>query len=83
MFSICLCAHFQLNPKESHLNAVKRIIRYLNGTQILGLWYSKDSLIDLIGYSDVDFARCRLDKKNTSETCQFFGVNLISWFSKK
>ena len=83
MFSVCLCAHFQSNLKESHLNAVKRILRYLNGTQTLGLWYSKDSLIDLIGYSDANFAGCKLDRKSTSETCQFLGVNLISWFSKK
>ena len=56
MFSVYLCARFQSNPKESHLNVVKRIFRYLNDTQTLGLWYSKDSSIDLIGYSDVDFA---------------------------
>ena len=83
MFSVCLCARFQSNPKESHLNAVKRILRYLNGTQTLGLWYSKDSLIDLIGYLEADFVGYRLDRKSTSETCQFFRVNLISWFSKK
>ena len=46
IFSVYLCAHFQSNPKESQLNAVKRIFRYLNGTQTLGLWYSKDSSID-------------------------------------
>ena len=77
MFSVCLCACFQSNPKESHLNAVKRILRYLNGIQTLGLWYSKDSSIDVIGYSDADFAGCRLDKKSNSGTCQFFGVNLL------
>ncbi|XP_073117077.1 secreted RxLR effector protein 161-like [Elaeis guineensis] len=83
MFSVCLCARFQSNLKESHLNAVKRILRYLSGTQTLGLWYSKDSSIDLIGYSDADFAGCRLHRKSTSRTCQFFGVNLIFWFSEK
>ena len=39
--------------------------------------------MDFIGYSDADFAGCKLDRKSTSETCQFLGVNLISWFSKK
>ena len=39
--------------------------------------------MDLIGYSDADFTVCKLDRKSTSETCQFLGVNLISWFSKK
>ena len=38
MFSIYLCAHFQSNPKESYLNAIKRILKYLKGTQNLGLW---------------------------------------------
>ena len=55
MFSVCLCARFQSNPKKIYLNAIKRILRYLNGIQTLGLWYSKDSSIDLIGYSDSDF----------------------------
>ncbi|KAL4297359.1 hypothetical protein GQ457_12G032320 [Hibiscus cannabinus] len=39
MFSVCLCARFQANPKESHLKAVKRIFRYLQDTPSLGLWY--------------------------------------------
>ena len=33
--------------------------------------------MDLIVYSDADFAGCKLDKKSTNETCQFIGVNLI------
>ena len=83
LFSVCICARFQVNPKESYLLVVKRIFKYLSGTVNLGLWYDKQSSIDLIGYTDSDFAGCKLDKKSTSETCQFLGVNLISWFSKK
>ena len=41
-FSVGVCARYQANPKESHLTAVKRIIRYINGTSDYGLWYSKD-----------------------------------------
>ena len=37
MFSVCLCARFQANPKESHLTAIKRILRYLHGTKEFGL----------------------------------------------
>ena len=36
-FSVCLCARFQASPRESHLTAVKRIFRYLAGTQDIGL----------------------------------------------
>ncbi|GKA15572.1 hypothetical protein Tco_0695319 [Tanacetum coccineum] len=49
-FSTCLCERYQTNPKESHLIAVKRIFRYLNGTPSLGLWYPKYSGFDLKGY---------------------------------
>ena len=36
-FSVCLCARFEADPKESHLTAVKHIMRYLVGTTELGL----------------------------------------------
>ena len=55
MFATCLCARFQANLKESHLIAVKRIFRYLKGTQSLGLWYPKDTCFNLVGYSDADY----------------------------
>ncbi|XP_038989467.1 uncharacterized protein LOC120113034, partial [Phoenix dactylifera] len=83
LFSVCMCARYQACPKESHLQAVKRIFRYLVGTSNVGLWYSKQSDINLIAYSDADFAGCKLDRKSTSGTCQFLGANLVSWFSKK
>nr|GFC86666.1 hypothetical protein [Tanacetum cinerariifolium] len=56
MFAMCACARFQVTPKVSHLNAVKRIIRYLKGKACLGLWYPKDSPFDLVAYSDSDYA---------------------------
>ena len=41
MYSVCLCARFQACPKESHLNVVKRIFRYLKDTIDIGLYYLK------------------------------------------
>jgi hypothetical protein len=52
---------------------MKRIMRYLVYTPKFGLWYPKESTFDLIGYSDVDCAGCKIDRKSTSEICQFFG----------
>ena len=83
MFSVCMCARFQSNPKQSHLSAVKRIMRYLLGTINFGLWYPKNSTCNLIGYSDSDFAGSKTDRKSTSGTCQFIGSALVSWHSKK
>src|SRR6187551_3321970 len=77
-FSVCLCARFQASPRTSHHQAVKRIMRYLRFTPELGLWYSSSSTLTLRGYSDADFAGCRMDRKSTSRTCQFLGSSLVS-----
>jgi len=83
MFSVCLCARFQSNPKESHFKAGKRILKYLRGTVNVGLWYPKGASLSLTGYSNSDFASCKLDRKNTSGTCHLLGASLVLWHSKK
>jgi hypothetical protein len=83
MLSVCMCARFQADPKEVHLRAMKRILRYLVYTPKFGLLYPRGSTFDLIGYSDADWAGCKIDRKSTSGTCQFLGRSLVSWASKK
>ena len=83
MFSVCLCARYQACPKESHLIAVKRILRYVHGTCNLGLWFPKHTSFNLVAYTDADFAGCRVDRKSTSGACHFLGQSLVSWASKK
>ncbi|GJT57090.1 hypothetical protein Tco_0992144, partial [Tanacetum coccineum] len=83
MFVVCACARYQVNPKVSHLHAVKRIFRYLKGQPKLGLWYPKDSPFDLVAYTDSDYAGASLDRKSTTGGCQFLGCRLISWQCKK
>jgi hypothetical protein len=83
MLSVCMCARYQSDPKECHLMTVKWILRYLVSTPCFGIWYPKGSTFDLIGYSDSDYAGCKVDRKSTSGTCQFLGRSLVSWSSKK
>ncbi|XP_071739220.1 uncharacterized mitochondrial protein AtMg00810-like [Rutidosis leptorrhynchoides] len=83
MFTTCICARYQADPKESHLLAVKRMFRYLKGTAKHGLWYPKDKDFELIGYSDADFTGCKMDRKSTTGGCQLLGSRLVSWTSKK
>jgi hypothetical protein len=83
MFSVCKCARYQASPRESHLKATKRILRYLKGTHDVGLWFPKESNFELIGYSDSDYGGCKIDRMSTSDTCQLLGRSLISWSSKK
>jgi hypothetical protein len=83
MLSVCMCARFQAAPKDCRLRVAKRIMRYLVLTPTLCLWYSKGSHFELLGYSDADFARCKVDRKSTSRTCQFLGRSLVPWSSTK
>ncbi|GKD38058.1 retrovirus-related pol polyprotein from transposon TNT 1-94 [Tanacetum coccineum] len=70
-------------PKTSHLEAVKRIFRYIKGTTHLGLWYPKGTSIETVVYADSDHAGDYVDRKSTSGICTFVGCCLTSWFSKK
>ncbi|GKB20311.1 putative ribonuclease H-like domain-containing protein [Tanacetum coccineum] len=72
-----------VTPKTSHLNAVKRIFKYLKGKPNLGLWYPRESSFDLEAFSDSDYAGANLDRKSTTGGCQFLGSRLISWQCKK
>ncbi|GKA38818.1 putative ribonuclease H-like domain-containing protein [Tanacetum coccineum] len=66
MFAVCACARFQVSLKSSHLLAVKRIFRYLKGKPSLGLWYSKDSPLEFVAYTDSDYAGATQDRKSTT-----------------
>ena len=83
MFVICMCVRFQSAPKESHLNAAKRIQKYLQGTKEVGLWYPCNVSLNLTGFSNSDFVGCKIDRKSTSGTCDMLGSSLISWHCKK
>ncbi|XP_070009576.1 uncharacterized mitochondrial protein AtMg00810-like [Nicotiana sylvestris] len=68
VFIVGLCVRFQSNPKESHLKAAKKILRYLKGTQDLVLYYPSGYLVD---------------RKSTSGMAHFLGSCLISWGTRK
>ncbi|GJV17392.1 ribonuclease H-like domain-containing protein [Tanacetum coccineum] len=83
MFAVCACSRFQVTPKTSHLNAVKRIFMYLKGKLKLGLWYPRESSFDLEAFSNSDYAGANLDRKSITGGCQFLGKRLILWQCKK
>ncbi|GKA47017.1 integrase, catalytic region, zinc finger, CCHC-type containing protein [Tanacetum coccineum] len=56
VFVVCMCARYQASPTKKHLEALKRVFRYLRGTINWGLWYPKDIAMALTTYADVDHA---------------------------
>lgn len=83
VYHIELCAMFQYFHKRSDMKVVKRILRYLKGSQDLGLWYPRSGNFELVGFSDADYARYLIDKKHTSCMAHFLSSCLASWATKK
>jgi hypothetical protein len=71
-FTVGLCARFQASSCSSHRMVVQQIFRYLKHTTEFKIWYSTSSSLDLVGFSNADFAGCGIDQKSTSGTCHFF-----------
>ncbi|KAL0556491.1 hypothetical protein IC582_005005 [Cucumis melo] len=82
-YVVGICARFQADPCISHLEVVKRILKYVHGTSDFGMMYFYGTTPTLVGYCDADWTGSADDRKSTSEGCFFLGNNLISWLSKK
>jgi hypothetical protein len=77
---ICLHMH---DPREPHLAALKRILRYVPGTLHLGLLLRPSAQTELVVYSDADWAGCPDTRRSTSGFAVFLGDSLVSWSSKR
>ncbi|KAJ9546206.1 hypothetical protein OSB04_025913 [Centaurea solstitialis] len=77
---VCLFMH---DPRLPHLNALKRILRYLKGTLCHGLHIKASAVDRLVAYSDADRAGCPNTRRSTSGFCVYLGENLVSWSSKR
>ena len=77
---ICLFMH---DPRENHLNALKRILRYVKGTISYGIKMTRSTSLSITAYSDADWAGCPSTRRSTSGYCVYIGHNLISWSSKR
>ncbi|GJU26747.1 retrovirus-related pol polyprotein from transposon TNT 1-94 [Tanacetum coccineum] len=73
VFAVCICARYQSKPTKKHLEAVKRVFRYLQGTINMGLWYPKDTAMALTAYADADHAGCQDTQRSTSGSPQSLG----------
>ncbi|XP_071688413.1 uncharacterized mitochondrial protein AtMg00810-like [Rutidosis leptorrhynchoides] len=77
---VCLHMH---DPKYCHMQALRRILRYIHGTLTLGLQITKGSLSSLVSYTNVDWGGCSDTRRSTSGYCVFLENNLISWSAKR
>ncbi|GKG11835.1 hypothetical protein Tco_0346072, partial [Tanacetum coccineum] len=83
VFAVCMCARYQAKPNKKHLEAIKRIFRYLKGTINMGLWYPKNNTMSLPAYANRILPDVRISEGVPRESAQFLGDRLVSWSSKK
>ncbi|GJS07309.1 hypothetical protein Tco_0364105 [Tanacetum coccineum] len=78
VFVVCTCARYQASPTKKHLEALKRVFRYLRGIINWGLWYPKDTAMALMAYADADHAGFQDTRRSTSGSAQFLGDKLLT-----
>jgi hypothetical protein len=83
MYAVGLVSRYMERPTEMHLQAVKRILRYLRGTTEFGIIYRKGDEGQLRAYADSDYAGDVDDRKSTSGFVFMLGTGAVSWSSKK
>eukprot|EP00253_Pinus_taeda_P008888 PITA_08888 len=83
MHVVSLISRFMERPKETHWQAAKKILRYVNGTKGFGILYSSSESFMLKGYTDSDWAGSVDDRQSTSGYVFYMGSGAISWASKK
>jgi hypothetical protein len=82
-FVVSLISRYMEHPTEMHLQAAKRVLRYVKGTSNLGVFYKKEGNQELLGYTDSDYAGDQNDRKSTSGYVFLMSSGAVSWSSKK
>lgn len=83
MFVVCLISRYMADPKEEHMIIAKRILRYLRGTMEFGVFYKRNTEVNLLGYTDSDYARDVDDRRSTSGYVFLLNGTAICWSSRK
>lgn len=82
-FAVGVVSRFLENPNDSHVNAVKRILKYIKSTLNFGIYFNGNCNIRLIGYSDADYAGNKETRRSTSGYVFLLGENIVSWGSER
>ncbi|CAM8906649.1 unnamed protein product [Rhodiola kirilowii] len=83
MYTVCLILRYMSNPKEEHMLIAKRALSYLKGTLDFGLMYQREAKMNVVAYTDSDYARDMDDRKSISGYVFLFNGSAVCWSSHK
>lgn len=82
-FTVQLLSQFMHNPTNVHMQAGKRVLRYLEGSPSQGILLALQSVAKLTAFCDSDWASCPTTRRSTTRYCILLGSSPISWKAKK
>ena len=82
-YAVSVISQFMHSPKEVHLQATHRVLKYLRGAPRKGILFKRNGGLILEAYTDADYAGSIVDRRSTSGYCTFLGGNLVTRRSKK
>lgn len=82
-FSVSLLSRYMSKPTTLHLQAAKRVLRYLRGTVDFGIWFKRGGTGEVSVYTDIDFAGDEDSRKSTSGYVFLMDGSAVAWLSKK
>ena len=83
MYAVSVVSQFMHNPREIHMDAIVRILRYLKSSPWRGVMFSKHDFLEVCNFTDADWAGSIIDKRSSSGYFTFVGGNMVTWKSKK
>ncbi|KAL3745639.1 hypothetical protein ACJRO7_014715 [Eucalyptus globulus] len=82
-YAVQILSQFMHMPKESHMNAALKVVRYLKGCPGLGIFLSRECDMGMTAFCDTDYATCPMTRRSITGFCIKLGKSLISWKTKK
>ncbi|XP_048491166.1 uncharacterized mitochondrial protein AtMg00810-like [Beta vulgaris subsp. vulgaris] len=82
-YAVSVISRFMQKPMKRHLEAVRRILRYVKGTIDYGILYRNDKEFEVVGYCDADYAGDLDTRRSTTGYVFNLGSAAVSWCSKR
>ncbi|MCO5560265.1 hypothetical protein L7F22_013876 [Adiantum nelumboides] len=82
-YAVGLVSEFMQLPRKPHLDAVRRILRYVRATLDYALFYDAGTQVQVQSYTDSDWASSSYNRRSTSGYMFFFGSVVVTWSNKK